>query len=102
MQLEMDFDVCESRHGGNAQSEAAFVRATESGSRSRDYWSAMAAIDAAGVRGLTGKEFAAMVGKGFNAVSGRFAELKRDGLIRETGERREGCAVCVATGNRRQ
>lgn len=41
----------------------------------------------------TMKEIAAVMGKEFNAVSGRGSELKRLGLVRKTGEVRDGSAV---------
>jgi hypothetical protein len=39
------------------------------------------------------KEIAVLMGKGFNAVAGRGSELKALGLVRKTGEVREGSAV---------
>jgi len=43
--------------------------------------------------GLTAKEYAGIIGKGLNAVSGRFSELKKAHKIKITGDKREGCAV---------
>jgi predicted transcriptional regulator len=52
----------------------------------------MRLIRNAGDSGLTCKEAAAALGKGMNAVSGRFSELKTLGMIRMVG-RREGCGA---------
>lgn len=46
--------------------------------------------------GITAKEVAAKLGKEFNAVSGRKKELQALGLIRGTGERRDGSEVLKA------
>jgi hypothetical protein len=86
------FDICRNRHRGNAESEAANTRLENSGAKSKQRARVLAAIQNAGVRGITCKELARKWGLDMNCISGRFSELKKDDLIIQAG-RREGCAV---------
>lgn len=87
------FDICESRHGGNEQSRAAFERTADSLPRSRQR--VMEFIEAQGERGATAQECADALGVPIHKVSGRFSELKRDEQIVKVGVRNSG-GVCVA------
>lgn len=95
-----DYDVCERRHGGNAQSDAANDRAAFSKQDQRRR--VLVAIRAAGLTGITCKELARALKTGQNNISGRFSELRKLGLIRVAKDdhgrdrTREGCAVYVA------
>ena len=91
------FDVCERRHGGNAESRDAAARAEL---RRSHYHEALRSLALrAGHDGLTLAEAASTLGKGKNEISGRFTELKGlGGLVVKAGndgkaERRDGCAV---------
>lgn len=48
-----------------------------------------------GADGGSAKEYAKEVGRPFNAISGRWSELKLKGRIRPTGLRRDGAMVYV-------
>jgi len=52
-------------------------------------------IKARGEYGATSKEIAAAQGKLLHAISGRLAEMKQMGWIKENGARRDGAAVLV-------
>lgn len=103
-QLEIDWesraaraagrDITAAKHGGNAESEAAYMRASATMALRRA--EVLALIKAIGRNGMTCKEVARVMGVEMHAVSGRISELKRDGLIRPNGERRDGGAVLVA------
>lgn len=95
-------DLCAGRHRGNEQSRAAYRRGEETGAHSRDYWTALRLIHEAGDGGMTSKELAAAMEKPINAISGRRTELLADGLIREDGRRRDGCAVVVGVPGARR
>jgi hypothetical protein len=84
-------DITARKHGGNPQSEDAFQR--QAPHIGRDQGEIMAWLMARGDRGGTAKEYAHDAGRELNTISGRFSELKRDGKIVPTGERRDGCAV---------
>ncbi len=87
-QPSLDFtgrDICASRHSGSAESVAAFDRIEGAIPETRRR--VLAEIRRAGASGLTAKELAALWGVGLNTISGRFTELKRDGLIVQKGAR---------------
>lgn len=95
-------DFCERKHGGNAESEAAFKRMAPTIPAQRAMVLDM--VRNAGPEGLTCKELAARLGVGMNVISGRFTEnrVARD-IVRKIGAdgwpvRRDGCAVYVAKG----
>ena len=75
-------DICSNKHGGNPESVAAFGTGKDS-QRQR----VLQAIRESGGYGLTCDDVAKQFNCHCNAVSGRFAELKRLGLIRKIGTR---------------
>jgi len=96
-------DYCGEKHGGNAESEAAFDRLVESGALREMQAVVLGAVESAGPDGITCKELALALGKGMNELSGRFSELCAKHMIRRKEtfggrdtSRRDGCAVWVA------
>ena len=85
-------DISANKHGGNTESAAAHKSAKTCLASCR--YKALKEIHQ---QSGTGKEVALRLGKAFNAVSGRFSELKEKGLIETTGERRNGSAVLRST-----
>lgn len=77
-------DICRNNHGGNAQSEVANVRTRKSRDRSRIY----AYVHAQGWRGATCDEVTHALGMETNTTYPRFSELKRDGDLIDTAQRR--------------
>lgn len=82
------FDVCANRHGGNSESAKAYEKAESMIPHKRA--AALRYIASQGERGATAQEYADFLGVGINAVSGRFSELKKAGLIRKVGTRGNG------------
>jgi hypothetical protein len=84
-------DISYSRHHGNPESDAAFCH--NQSTRDNDRQMVLELI-----RELprSMKQIAIIMGKGFNAVAGRGSELKAMGLVKKTGEIRDGSAVLVA------
>jgi len=78
-------DICAGRHRGNPQSVAAHKKIAETLPTARAEVYAM--ITLAGASGLTADELSANTGIPVNALSGRFTELKKDGLIHKIGTR---------------
>lgn len=87
-------DICENKHGGNAESQAAFESIEPTIPESRK--GVLLAVQMS-LNGMTAKEYAKRSGRQLNAVSGRFSELARDGWIHRSNERRDGAAVWRAT-----
>ena len=87
-------DPCERKHGGNANSVAAFDRVYQTLSNRQA--AVYAHIAAAGSHGATMKEVAADLGVQLNTISGRRVQLVAKGLIRGTGVSRAGSEVFVA------
>lgn len=85
-------DITAHRHGGNASSNAAYARSKGRHGAARHVLYALILTS----DGLTSKELGERTGWALNTFSGRLAELKRDGLIRGTGERRNGAEVLQA------
>jgi len=86
-------DITKNKHGGNAQSNAAFEKIEETlTERQEDILFLIA--DWGGEDGATCRNIADLMGCGMNAISGRITELKRMGKIKQIG-RRDGCAVWV-------
>jgi hypothetical protein len=81
-------DICAARHGGDANSRDAHRRLAGDLPRLRLY--VLLAIRAEGRAGLTCAELALRWDCGMNAISGRFSELLRDGLVRRDGRRGRG------------
>ena len=83
--MTQETDICRNRHRGNPESEAAFQALLPTLSNRRQ--EVLLIIRKSGFKGLTVHEVAEMLGTTPNAVSGRFTELKRDGLIMKWGKR---------------
>ena len=88
------YDICESRHRGNACSAAAFGSIAPVLCRKQSI--VLDVIRSKGLDGCTAKEIAASLGSGLHQISGRCSELKRMGLVIDSNRRREGSAVLVA------
>jgi len=94
---KMKTDITKNKHGGNAQSNAAFEGIMHM--LTLRQLQVLATIKlATGWKsessGATCKEIAERHNRGMNAISGRITELKRMGKIKQIG-RRDGCAVYV-------
>lgn len=92
-------DITANRHGGSPESRDAFERIRHEIPDAR--LRVLMEIQARPLGGMTCKELAAFWDVDMNVVSGRFSELKRDGMIRrlyDNGDpvRRENCGVYVA------
>ena len=85
-------DITANRHGGNPESQAAF----ESRDRDGDRQLVIEFLRRRGDQGCTADEFAAHVGRQLNTLSGRFSELKRDGVIVPNGQKRPTRAGCAS------
>jgi hypothetical protein len=90
---KMKTDITKNKHGGNAQSNAAFE-----GIKEKLSWKQSQVLHAISYRsiGWTCRELAASFKVGMNAISGRITELKAMGKIKQIG-RRDGCAVYVVS-----
>lgn len=88
------WDICAAKHGGNAESVEANRRNTMH--RAKQQRDILEYVKASGSYGITCKEAALHMGCHMNAISGRFTELCAAGLIKRSGEKRDGCAVWVA------
>jgi hypothetical protein len=89
----MKTDPTKNKHGGNAQSNAAFALVADT---LTDRQNTVLERVSASRGGITSKELANALETPLHAISGRITELKAQGRIREHG-RRDGCAVLVAT-----
>ena len=87
-------DICENRHGGAPTSVDAFERIEKALPAARR--EVLGAIRREGDAGTHLKHVCRVLDKEKNEVSGRISELKKAGLIEQTGARREGCAVVRA------
>lgn len=78
-------DICAGRHGGSPESATAFERIAEKlpEARAKVYRH----ITQTGPSGLTADELSAKTGIPVNALSGRFTELKVEGLIHKVESR---------------
>lgn len=83
IQLTLD-DICRNKHHDDPESVAAH----KTGDKLRDRMLAFEFIRSRGEHGATADEFAASIDRQLNQVSGRFSELKRDGKIVASGEKR--------------
>ncbi len=89
-------DITENRHQGNPESVAAFQSIQSA--LPRQTLRVLQEIAAAGQRGLTCRELAAAWGVGMNKISGRFSELKKEGLVTKVGVREKSGIVIIAPG----
>jgi hypothetical protein len=88
-----DDDITANRHGGNEQSiEANRLNRLGRECDRREIYRLICK------RPRTIKECASEMGREFNTVSGRGTELLKLGLVRRTGEIRDGAAVLMGTG----
>jgi hypothetical protein len=85
-------DITKNKHGGNAQSNAAFEKIEET--LTKRHGAILDYIRLYPRMGRTCKDVAKHFMCGMNAISGRITELKRMGKIKQAG-RRDGCAVYV-------
>lgn len=82
-------DITYNRHGGNVNSTIANAKV----SKEKDREAVLDFVKLYSDRnGVTLKEVCSMWGRSPNQISGRFTELKADGLIRVSG-RRDGCGI---------
>ena len=88
-------DISKNRHGGNPESENAFKKISPRLPERRKI--VLSLIRNAGSKGLTTLEASELLKTTPNAISGRFSELKRDGLIEKIGTRKtpSGCSAAV-------
>ncbi len=93
-EIEMATDITASRHGGNEESRSAHLNIRLHKKELREQvLNLITAFTPAG--GITMKEVASIMGVEINRVSGRGSELKRLGMVRKSGEIRDGSAVLV-------
>jgi hypothetical protein len=88
----MKTDPTKNKHGGNAQSNAAFSGIYAHLTLRQEQ--VLATVKAYGTNGTTCREIAERHGRGMNAISGRLTELKAMGKITQCGTR-DGCAVWI-------
>jgi hypothetical protein len=89
---KMKTDITKNKHGGNAQSNAAFEKIE--GKITETQQAILWAMGRFSPNGWTVKDVAEWFVTTPNVVSGRITELKRMGKIKQIG-RRDGCAVYV-------
>ena len=88
--IEASPDICQNRHGGNPESVAAYNRLLKGKKKAalRVYeW-----IKKKGDTGVSCKELAPEMGVDMSTISGRFTELRKEGLIEKIAVR-DGSAV---------
>ncbi len=81
-------DITENKHGGNANSKAAFKTICKNLTLKQAQVLATIKV----LQGATCKDISERHLVGMNAISGRLTELKAMGKIKVTG-RRDGCAI---------
>lgn len=84
----MEQDICFNKHGGNAESIEAFMT-TPTACRTKQRLAIQALAKQCGLRGITTDEVAQHFSTMPNSISGRLSEMKRDGLLIETKQRRQ-------------
>ena len=90
----MKTDITKNKHGGNAQSNAAFEKIEES--LTQTHQQILHVMTLYPISGTTSKDVAEYFDCHLNAISGRLTELKAMGKIKQIG-RRDGCAVYVVS-----
>tara|TARA_R110000824_G_scaffold203371_3_gene387792 strand:- start:501 stop:842 length:342 start_codon:yes stop_codon:yes gene_type:complete len=92
---QFEFDICQNRHGGNEQSEAAFEEIKKELPFKRAI--VLILLHKAALKGLTVHDLSEQLGTTPNTVSGRLTELKQMGLIHKIGTRPSpsGCSSAV-------
>jgi len=91
----MKTDITKNKHGGNAQSNAAFEGIEETlTQRQNQVLGAIEMLDRYSGKGATLHDIAHWLRLGANKISGRITQLKAMGKIHQIG-RRDGCAVWV-------
>lgn len=83
-------DICFNRHKGNASS----IKANPKREAKAKFKAAI--LDILRRHPRSGKQIAELLNVQFNAISGRFSELKKEGLICGTGERVDGSEILRA------
>ena len=87
-------DITAKKHGGNPHSQKAYEISRRDASSMRERIRLY--VSSQEYQGATVKEWASLIGKQLNQVSGRFSQLKADGDILDSGREREGCTVWVS------
>jgi len=86
-------DITKNKHGGNAQSNAAFEKIEKTLThRQNDVLWAIDWLHQLSKEGVISRDIAWKLNAPLNAISGRITELKAMGKIKQIG-RRDGCAV---------
>jgi response regulator of citrate/malate metabolism len=80
-------DICENNHKGNEESKEA--HGSINGKKAAMYEQILGTLYCSYGRGLTCDEVEERIAMSHQTCSARFSELKRDGLIVSTGERRK-------------
>jgi hypothetical protein len=86
-------DICQRKHGGNENSQKANLRVAPYKASMRERVRIF--IGGCGFNGCTLKEICDSFGKLPHQLSGRVSELKADGLVFDSGRRRDDSAVLV-------
>ncbi len=94
LQTSLNFDPSVKKHGGNVQSGTAHQRVVKT--KQESYRKILSLLEERREHGATSKEIASVFGVQLNRISGRFSELRAQGLIKDSGARRDGAAVLVA------
>lgn len=80
-------DICQQKHKGNKSSQAANPHRQSKAKMKEEILALLRHNN------LTGKQIAELLNVPFNAISGRFSELKASGDIEATCDRIEGSCV---------
>jgi hypothetical protein len=94
-------DICARKHKGNPQSVEANKQAGSN--KARDRQRVVEFIKSRGEYGATTEEASEALELRYTTASARFSDLKRDGLIVESGRTRKtrsGCAAAVCVVSR--
>ena len=93
--MKMNNEICSNRHRGSDTSIDALKSLPP---ELRTDISSRIYLFLKGTDGHTSKEITRLLQLNYTTVSARLSEMKRDGLIVQTNERREGAGVVVVTG----